>query len=253
MIVHSSSICCYLSALASFRCRLYLCFCPLSRSLSPLQCQLETVGAHMQYRGKKTLKPRCLVYFSLSEHDRWKIEGGEKTFSAAATALKPWRAHCNQSRLHRRAVVHSGKSGWRTVVFQEERERMRENGSKWSWRAVEYCSLLLAVMNRPFGNRLGKLVPSGPRALSFSSVGSVRRMWKQTHTCGHTCMKSACTRWHTLKHACHEETILYDWLGWGGPLSSPWVCVLGDVQCIFTFNYDALILVLSFAADGDGW
>lgn len=80
-IVHSSSICCYLSALASFRCGLYLCFCPLSHSLSPLQCQLETVGAHMQHREKKKknkLKPRCLVYFSLSEHDRWKIEGERK-------------------------------------------------------------------------------------------------------------------------------------------------------------------------------
>lgn len=78
-IVHSSSICCYLSALASFKCRLYLCFCLLSHSLSPLQCQLETVGAHMQYQEKINKTKMSGGFFTLR---KWQMKNRrrEKTF-----------------------------------------------------------------------------------------------------------------------------------------------------------------------------
>lgn len=140
---------------------LLLSFCLTPSLLSSANLKL---WAHMQYY-KKT-KTKLSGLFSLLETWQMKNRGKEKTFYAVATALKPWRAHCNQSQLHRRAVVLCGKSGWRTVVFQEERVKMRENGSKWSWRAVEYCSFLLAVMNRP-SEQTGEIGPRWVLSLLF--------------------------------------------------------------------------------------
>lgn len=118
-----------------------------------LQCQLQTLRAAIQHpkkKKKKKLKPRCRVYFHSEKHDRWKIDG-ERKHSRQRRQL--W----NLGEPTATNLCFTGAQ-WCTVgswddalMFPEERERerMRENGSKWSWRAVEYCSLLLTVMNRP--------------------------------------------------------------------------------------------------------
>lgn len=105
--------------------------------------------------------------FSLSEHDRWKIEGegkhsrlrrqlwnlGEHTATNLGFAGVQW---CTV-----------GSQGGTLLCFRRRgNERMRENGSEWSWRAVKYCSHLLAVMNRP-SEHTGEIGPRWAPSLLF--------------------------------------------------------------------------------------
>lgn len=133
-MVHSSSICSHLGVLASFKCRLCLCFCLLSCSLPPLQWQLETAGAHMQHREKTKTKMSGL--FLLSEHDRWKIEGGRKhsrQWRQLWNLGEPTATNLGFAGAQRCTV---GSQGGALLCFRRRRGGMRENGSKWSWRAV---------------------------------------------------------------------------------------------------------------------
>lgn len=75
-IVHSSSICCYLGALASFKCTLYLCFCLTPSTLSIANFKLPAPTCNTE---RKT-KTKMSGLFSLSETWQMKNRGREKTF-----------------------------------------------------------------------------------------------------------------------------------------------------------------------------
>lgn len=139
IMVNSSSICYHLSVLVFFKCRLYHCF----RLTSSLLCSANLKPSKPTCNTKKA-KPRCLVYFSLSEHDRWKIEGegkhsrqrrqlsnlGEQTATNLHFTAVQWRRHC-------------GKAGRHTVAFWEEREgeweKMAANEVGGLWSIVLTC------------------------------------------------------------------------------------------------------------------
>lgn len=132
--VNSSSRCCHLSVLAFFKCRLYLCFCLTHALLSSANLNLSKPICITKKKKKKT-KTKMSGLFSLSEHDRWKIEG-EGKHSRLRRQL--WNLGEHTATNLGFAVVHCGKSGWHTVVFQEERERewekmaANEVGGLWS-------------------------------------------------------------------------------------------------------------------------
>lgn len=81
--------------------------------------------------------------------------------------------------------------------------KMKENGSKWSWRAVEYCFLLFVVMNRP-SEQTGEIGPQrAPGLFHLSGVFATHIhsfSLRHTHTCGHTFVKTICAYWQTPKH-----------------------------------------------------
>lgn len=201
-IFNSSSICSHPGVLASFNCSLHLCFCLLSRSLSPrlFSANLKLSEPHMQHRGKKKkkLKPRCLVYFHSQNMTDGKIEGSERKHSRRRRQLwnlgEPTATNLGFTG---GAVVHCGKSGWHSVVFQEERERETENKSIWQQMKLAGCGVLFPPARsneQALRTDWGNWSPVGLGAFSFSSVRGVRHTWKHTHTCGHTRVKIACTR-----------------------------------------------------------
>lgn len=194
----------------------------------PLQCQLQTLVAQMQYH---KIKPRRLVYVDPQKHDRGKIEG-ERELSSRQRQLR-------LSGLSKAPISASQtccvKSGWRVSGGECEK---RENANKWSWGAAVHCSLSLPVMNR-----VGKLVPDGPQALSLSSVrwvchdnGRIPVHW--------TALQVACRRWHSVKRALCDEALLYDGLYTAGlPSSLLCPCMAGCLvrlrvpfQCPDTFS-----------------
>lgn len=199
--VNSSYICGYLCVLDSSN---------AARSPSPFQWHL---GKHSKpicktKQTKKEKQTRCLVYFCFQNMTD-EVEGEKKTFSAAATALKPWRAHCNQFWLCRRAGVHSGKLKWHTGVFQRANER------KWQQMKLAGCGVLFSpacINEQAFPNRLEKLLPGGPRAFSFfiCQVSSPHgETTGNTHTLGRMHLLGwrllACTGTHSTSYAVQKS------------------------------------------------
>lgn len=142
------------------------------------------------------------------QRERENILGSGDSFETSESPLQPISA----SQACGGAPWEVGRRG----AFREGREGENEgkNGSKWSWRAVEHCSLLLAVMNRP-SEQTGEIGPRwAPEPLS-----SVRCVFAARGNAGLPVDKSRLPA-HAGIHSNIKSVILWD------SVLSKGICVL---------------------------
>lgn len=178
-MVNSSSICYHLSVLLFFKCKLYHYF----RLSSSLLCSANLKLSKPTCNTKK-VKPRCLVYFSLSEHDRWKIEGEGKHS----------RQRRQLSNLGEQTATNLCFTGlqWCTVGRQDGtllrfRRRERANGRKWQQMKLAGCGVLFSPAcsnEQAFRTDWRNWSPVDPEPSLFHLSGAFTKCGKQleTHT-----------------------------------------------------------------------
>lgn len=171
--------------------------------------------------------------------ERENIPGSSDSFETLESPLQPISA----SQACSGALWEVGAA--RCCVSGGERER--ESERKWQQMKLAGCGVLFPPARsneQAFRTDWGNWSPVGPEPplshLSgvLTTRGNVRMHEERLHALAYTRKRACCTV--KKPHSTTERT--------QRSLLTP-LCV---VRCILAFNYDALILVLSFAADGDG-
>lgn len=163
--------------------------------------------------------------FSLSEHDRWKMEG-EGKHSRLRRQL--WN-------LGEHNATNLGFAGvqWCTVGSQGGtqcfRRRGRENERKWQQMKLAGCEVLFSPAcsnEQAFRTHWRNWSPVGPEPSLFHLSGvftTCGNNWKHTHTCGSTCWAKHCL--HALIHSYCKKALVYDQVVPFHSLVSLWWCV----------------------------